>query len=390
MNLRASRGGSLWPRKSHIANVELKDGVTSDHVASLQKLRMDQSKAPEATQRTSVGTAPPRAVNATTRDGLCDDLKLELACSLHIYLHLDTQVASSVLGFYIFRARHSPRLTVSLPSAPPQLSDFPYQYTLVSLFSWCSCIQDASYRRTQKYETSEVSISQPSPEDPTLLTSRRLFKSSIIELVVGQKPKRYQIHENILCADSPYFQRCVLSAEIEESTSKNIKLPDVDSAMFEEIVGWMYDKTLNTYAKIAEAENLPGFIRFYTRADKLEIEVLQNKVQAKIKGWLDMEKVTPALLEIVPDGPLKTLVIDQLAFDIVERDLFNDASEGEATKQLIIGGDKHAIDILNSMAKITGFNVHMKGQNGIQVGYTTRITVKQLFRRAWPQVAGIS
>ena len=155
--------------------------------------------------------------------------------------------------------------------------------------------------------------------------------------------------------------------------------------MFEEIVGWMYDKTLDTYAKIAEAEDLPGFVNFYTLADKLEIEVLQNQVQAKTKGWLDMKKATPALLQIVPNGPLKNLVIDQLAFDIVERDLFNDASEGEATKQLIRGGDKHAIDILNSMAKITGFNVHMKGQNGVQVGYTTRITIKQLFEEHGPK-----
>ena len=123
--------------------------------------------------------------------------------------------------------------------------------------------------------------------------------------------------------------------------------------MFEEIFGWMYDKRLHTYAKIDKAGDVPSIIKFYTPADKLAIEVLQNKTRAKIKGWLDDNEATPALLQIVPNGPLKNLVVDQLAWDIVQRNLFNDTSDGEAAKQLIVGGDKHAMDILNSIARMT-------------------------------------
>ncbi len=59
-----------------------------------------------------------------------------------------------------------------------------------------------------------------------------------------------------------------------------------------------------------------NIIKSYTLADKLEIEVFQDKIQAKVR-WLDSNKTVHSPLQMVLDGPLEDSVISKLAWDIV-------------------------------------------------------------------------
>ena len=182
----------------------------------------------------------------------------------------------------------------------------------------------------------------------------RLFKSSIIALAVGPRLEAYQIHESILCADSPYLKRRIFEALKDEDThTKTIKLPGVDSTLFEEVLGWMYDRTFDTCSTIATVDDLRRFVKLYKLANQLEIERLQNEVGDLIKKSIAVNNTSLFILEIAPEGVLRDLVADQLAWDIEEKDLMSDEKEAQVTQQLLSGGWEISLAVMKSIARLT-------------------------------------
>ncbi len=95
MYVKGSRGGRLRFKKFTRRERELGDHVSAEHVGPLQTLRLDQSKAAEATPY--IGRGLSWAVNDATRDVLCSRMKLKYAYSLPTELSCDTQAVSPLL-----------------------------------------------------------------------------------------------------------------------------------------------------------------------------------------------------------------------------------------------------------------------------------------------------
>lgn len=152
-------------------------------------------------------------------------------------------------------------------------------------------------------------------------TRRRDFQSELIKIIVGPTEQNYEIHRDVLCRDSVFFQRC-LTVNMRETSTKTIKFPEEQPHVFEEVLHWLYGMSIKAPSNNCSEEIL-SMISMYEVADKWGIEPLMNELSDCVKIWLKTNMTDCSFLRTIPESPLRKLFIDGLAWDITERDLLN-------------------------------------------------------------------
>ena len=134
----------------------------------------------------------------------------------------------------------------------------------------------------------------------------------ITHINVGQAEIPFDVHLELLCDCSPYFDTLYNNRTVDKNTTKKpISFPDDDPAVFAELVSWMYRGELSP--------NLPSIFflfQLWVLAAELRIQDLQDLTFSHCK-----QKVTPGAVfgnetvnyvynNTLPGSPLRHLVVD--------------------------------------------------------------------------------
>jgi hypothetical protein len=146
------------------------------------------------------------------------------------------------------------------------------------------------------------------------------FKSSkIVTILVGPSKASYTFHKDLLCAHSPFFEKC-LSSSLLDGRKDRIELPEDLPEVFENFIDWTYREDL---VEPTDQPSLQLAIHTYVFADKLRMPAFKNCVVTKIRVYHERASIHLDSLLLwrtlgLPDNlPLGQFLYDQAGFDIL-------------------------------------------------------------------------
>ncbi|KAJ5404011.1 hypothetical protein N7509_003882 [Penicillium cosmopolitanum] len=140
--------------------------------------------------------------------------------------------------------------------------------------------------------------------------------SGIVKLDVGESRAPFDVHLELLCACSPYFD-LLFSKRTEKSLDDQaIHLPDLDPDLFAEIVLWMYCSKHSLGG--LQRKKMNFLLKLWLLAKNLEIPELQDSLMPLLKGRaqedtreiLCNDAVDLIYTQTLPNSPLRHLVVD--------------------------------------------------------------------------------
>jgi len=142
----------------------------------------------------------------------------------------------------------------------------------------------------------------------------RTLSGGIASLNVGTPETPFDVHLELLCDSSPYFNRLFIDrfARVPPATAR---LPDDDPGTFTEFLNWVYRGT------IFQNQLHPPLIelfRLWVLADKFEVPELQNLVVTRCMKKLDYKKngvlatntINYVYNNTAPGSPLRQMTAD--------------------------------------------------------------------------------
>jgi hypothetical protein len=140
-----------------------------------------------------------------------------------------------------------------------------------------------------------------------------VFSGGIASINVGMEGTPFDVHVELLCDRSPFFNR-VFGERYNKPLTEDYSLPDDDPNTFTEFVRWVYQGT------IFQDQAFPSWIqlcRLWVLARKLEVPRLQNIVMTACKNKLSHEPGVMGRREIKfvynhtdMNNPLRRMVVD--------------------------------------------------------------------------------
>jgi hypothetical protein len=145
----------------------------------------------------------------------------------------------------------------------------------------------------------------------------RTLSGGIASLNVGTPETPFDVHLELLCDSSPYFNR-LFNDRFARVPPATVRLPDYDPGTFTEFLNWVYRGT------IFQNQLHPPLIelfRLWVLADKFEVPELQNLVVTHCKKKLDYQKngvvatntINYVYNNTVPGSPLRQMTVDTFA-----------------------------------------------------------------------------
>lgn len=151
-----------------------------------------------------------------------------------------------------------------------------------------------------------------------LMLGRSLLEE-IVEIKVGPLDKTFKVHKGLLCEKASYFKTVYQSPGDWKEKREGLILKDVDPAIFQHFVLWLYFGTIIDDDETIQSVKGIRLMHCYFFADERGIPGMQNQV---IDTLLEKIKTTKLLFvkhqrliwENTPDGsPLRRLLVDVLA-----------------------------------------------------------------------------
>ena len=146
------------------------------------------------------------------------------------------------------------------------------------------------------------------------------FKSSkIITILVGPSKASYTFHKDLLCAHSPFFEKC-LSSSFVEGRKERVELPEDSPEVFENFIDWTYREDI---VEPTDQPSLQLAIHTYAFADKLRMPAFKNCVMTKIRAYHERASIHLdslllwRALELPENLPLGQFLFDQVGFDML-------------------------------------------------------------------------
>src|SRR5256885_15260721 len=105
--------------------------------------------------------------------------------------------------------------------------------------------------------------------------------SKVITVLVGPSKASYTIHKDLLCAHSPFFEKCLKSSFLEKAKDQ-VELPEDAPEVFEHFINWIYREDV---FELTSETAMELAIRTYVFADKLCMPAFKNKLMTKIRAY---------------------------------------------------------------------------------------------------------
>ncbi len=143
--------------------------------------------------------------------------------------------------------------------------------------------------------------------------------SKVISVLVGPDKKAYTLHKDLLCAHSPFFQKCLESSFLEKKQDQ-VELPEDSPEVFEHFINWIYREDV---IKPTDQASLELAIQTYVFADKLCMTTFKNRIMTRIRAYHETAGVHLDSLALwrsldVPDKlPLERFLFDMAGYDML-------------------------------------------------------------------------
>lgn len=149
------------------------------------------------------------------------------------------------------------------------------------------------------------------------LTHSRL-QGGIITIEVGEERQVYVVHERLIRASSPFFDRA-MSGRWRESAQRTVTLPDDDPWIFGIYVHWLYHGTI---ASIEDNDEFMDLAKAFVLGDKLLDSKFNNAVIDAIVDksrftlhdgnmWFPSERVVEYIYaHTTESSPIRELMVD--------------------------------------------------------------------------------
>jgi hypothetical protein len=148
-------------------------------------------------------------------------------------------------------------------------------------------------------------------------------------VLVGPEEQNFTVHEGVLCSKSKFF-RAACCERWKEGQEKVIRLPEVDTTIFQRYVEWAYGDIL--VSGIDMDQTIPMLAKLYLLADKMDDIKLRNKAISELTSYCCVSKLCPGSAPIIliwgnttPSSPLRRWIMDILMLtgsrSVFERDL---------------------------------------------------------------------
>ncbi|KAH8820631.1 hypothetical protein F5884DRAFT_56879 [Xylogone sp. PMI_703] len=143
---------------------------------------------------------------------------------------------------------------------------------------------------------------------------RKVLSGGVISLNVGAAETSFDVHIELLCDCSPYFDE-LLKNRYSETALAPVNLPDYEPDIFVEFLNWLY------LGQIFQGEVQPTLLKFlqlWVMAEKFQMPTLQNHVIARCKlriegkknAALGIEPITYVYNNTTLSSPLRPLVAE--------------------------------------------------------------------------------
>jgi BTB/POZ domain len=151
----------------------------------------------------------------------------------------------------------------------------------------------------------------------TLIIGRRSgFQSDIIEILAGPDEERFYAHQDKLRAASPFFKVCFKS-NMEEASSKKVRLPEDTPTCFNVILAWIYDGKIEAPVG-AHRDKVQTLVHAHFLADKLCMEACANMCMDVVRNWHKTGDTFANLARNFCSSAMKSFLISQLAWELSE------------------------------------------------------------------------
>lgn len=140
--------------------------------------------------------------------------------------------------------------------------------------------------------------------------------SGIVKLDVGESRVPFDVHLELLCTCSPYFDHLFRKRTKKSFDDQAIHLPDMEPDLFAEIVLWMYRSKLSLGE--LQKKKMNYLLKLWLLAKNLEIPELQDSLMPLLKGRAEEDTreilcndaVSLIYTQTLPNSPLRHLVVD--------------------------------------------------------------------------------
>ena len=149
--------------------------------------------------------------------------------------------------------------------------------------------------------------------------SLNFASSKVITILVGPSKTSYTLHKDLLCANSPFFEKCLKSSFLEKQKDQ-VELPEDSPEVFEHFVNWIYREDV---FEPTDEPSVELAIHTYVFADKLCMPTFKNRLMTKIRAYHRANAIpldTLLLwrtLEVPETLPLGQFLYDQVGYDMV-------------------------------------------------------------------------
>ncbi|KAJ5692830.1 hypothetical protein N7462_002253 [Penicillium macrosclerotiorum] len=142
------------------------------------------------------------------------------------------------------------------------------------------------------------------------------LSSGIVKLDVGASNTPFDVHLELLCACSPYFDTLFQCRFDQPLADPIIRFPEDDAQAFAQVILWMYRG--NDSLKPLGEKKLAVLVRLWILASKLEMVDLQNEVMrictektnASTNKIVGMDVIEDIYTHTLPESPMRSLAVD--------------------------------------------------------------------------------
>lgn len=140
--------------------------------------------------------------------------------------------------------------------------------------------------------------------------------SGIVKLDVGESRAPFDVHLELLCACSPYFNSLFGKRTEKSLGDQAVYLPDLERDIFAEIVLWMYRG--KNYLRALHRKDINLLLKMWLLAGNLEMPELQDSLMPLLKEraeentqeFLCNDAVGLIYAQSMPSSPLRHLLVD--------------------------------------------------------------------------------
>lgn len=186
-----------------------------------------------------------------------------------------------------------------------------------------------------------------------------------MDIVVGPEKRHWELHRNLLCHHSAFFEHEFLGSEVPKakkgSGEQKLELPDADPVGFELLVRWLYQGKIESVSDMAEEKKYDYSVachKLYMLCDKFDIPQLKNISIDQYRRGLREAQLVPDAEEIneiyrrsPPGSPFRKLMTQIAARQIMDPDSDKDA---ETYRKCFEDNSDFAVDMVNAIKSGSG------------------------------------